>query len=195
MVRVSCVFVVSRLFRVKSFLAVTVGQFFLRLSRVFGFLVFGGIFWLGYILGLVTVVQGSGFFMVQSCFTLRVGQVFYVFLGFMVFQRLEIFSGQGTCEGQLRFCRVQAFQGFELFHAQGLLGLLMILQGLGFFSVQRFSGQGTYEGQLRLCWVQAFQGLEWFRVYGWLGLLMVGQGFGFFPVQRYFSVRVYLGVS
>ena len=39
----------------------SVGQVFLRFCRVDGFSVFRGVFYLGYMLGLVTVAYGLGF--------------------------------------------------------------------------------------------------------------------------------------
>ena len=57
-IRVSYVFVGLRRFRVQSSFMPRICLVFLPYGRVQGFLAFGGLFWLGYILGLVTVVQG-----------------------------------------------------------------------------------------------------------------------------------------
>ena len=123
-------------FRVQSSFLPRVGQVYLRLGRVQCFLPFRGLFLLGYILGLVTVVQGCFVLGFRVLLRLGLARFAYGWVGFRVFQRLEVFSGQGIHQGQLRLCRVEVFQGVEFFCAQGQLGLLTVGQGLGFFSVQ-----------------------------------------------------------
>ena len=195
-------------------------------------------------LGLVTVAQGLGFlgFRVVSRFGLARSS--YGWVGFRVFQLLEVFCGQGISQGQLRLCRVQVFEGLELFCTQGFqcflqflrfqgflglrvflrlgycLGLVTVVQGLGFFRAQSGFALTVGLGCLRLGKVQGclgfrgffavmvflrvcygcvgfrfFQGLEWFRAWDCLGSFTVGQGIGFFRVQRFFAVRVLLRVS
>ena len=61
-IRVSYGCVGLRFFRVQSSFAPRVSQVCLRLGRVQGFSAFRCLFRLGYILGLVTVFQGLGFF-------------------------------------------------------------------------------------------------------------------------------------
>ena len=92
---------------------------------------------LGYILGLVTVVQGQGCLGFRVLFCLGLARFIYGWVGCRVFYRLEVFSCQGISQGQLRLFRVEVFQGLEFFCAQGWVGLLTVGQGLGFFSVQR----------------------------------------------------------
>ena len=92
---------------------------------------------LGYILGLVTVVQGWVFLGFRVLFCLGLARFTYGWVGFRVFYRLEVFSCQGISQGQLRLCRVGFFQGLEFFFALGWLGLLTVGLGLGFFTVQR----------------------------------------------------------
>ena len=65
--------------------------------RVNGFSVFRGVFPLGYILGLVTVVYGLGFLVFRVVTRLGLARFAYGFLGLMVFQFLEVFSGKGIC--------------------------------------------------------------------------------------------------
>ena len=143
-IRVSYGCVGLRFFRVKSSFAPRVSQVCLRLGRVQGFSAFRCLFRLGYILGLVTVFQGLGFFKFRVLSRLGFGRFAYGFVGLMVFQCLEVFSGQGISQGQLRLCRVQVFQGLEWFRAQGWLGFLSVGQGLGFFSSQRYFAVRVY---------------------------------------------------
>ena len=131
-------------FRVQSSFAPRVNQVCLRLGRVQGFSAFRCLFRLGYILGLVTVFQGLGFFKFRVFSRLGFGRFAYGFVGLMVFQCLEVFSGQGISQGQLRLCRVQVFQGLEWLRAQGWLGFLSVWQGLGFFSSQRYFAVRVY---------------------------------------------------
>ena len=116
-IRVSYGCVGLRFFRVQSSFAPGVSQVCLRLGRVQGFSAFRCLFRLGYMLGLVTVFQGLGFFKFRVFSRLGLGRFAYGFAGLMVFQCLEVFSGQGISQGQLRLCRVQVFQGLEWFRA------------------------------------------------------------------------------
>ena len=131
-------------FRVQSSFAPRVGQVCLRLGRVQGFSAFRGIFRLGYILGLVMVFYGLGFFKFKVFSRLGLARFAYGFVGLMIFQCLEVFPGQGISQGQLRLCKVQVFQGLEWFCAQGWLGFLTFGQGLGFFSCQRYFAVRVY---------------------------------------------------
>ena len=116
-IRVSYGCVGLRFFRVQSSFAPGVSQVCFWLGRVQGFSAFRCLFRLGYILRLVTVFQGVGFFKFRVFSRLGFGRFAYGFAGLMVFQCLEVFSGQGISQGQLRLCRVQVFQGLEWFRA------------------------------------------------------------------------------
>ena len=227
---------VQRSFAVRVYLRVSCGCVGLRFLGVQCFFCVQG--WLG----LLTVGQGLGlfspqrsfpvrvyvrvsygflglrFFGVQSCFAPRVGQVFLRFfrvdgfLGLMVFQCLEVFSGQGICQGQLRLCSVQVFQGLELFRAQGWLGFLTVRSGLGFFSQRCFAVRvylrvsydfvGFRFLRVQSCFAlrafsvfysflgfRVFLGLESFAVRASYGCV----GFVFFRAQSGFALTVGLG--
>ena len=165
--RVSYGCVGFRLFRVQSGFALRVCLVFLRLGRVLGFSAFRGIFRLGYILGLVTVVQGLGFLGFRVVSRLWLARFAYGLVGFWVFPRLEVFSGQGISWGQFRFLMVYVSQGFEWFRAQGCLGSFTVGWGIGFFRVQRF-----------------------FAVRVLLRVSYGCVGFRFFSVQSCFALRV-----
>ena len=152
--RVSYGCVGFRLFRVQSGFAFIVGQVCLWLGRVLGFSPFRGIFRLGYILGLVKVFKGLRFIGFRVVSRLGLFRVVYGWVGYRVFQGLEVFCGQGIAQGQLWLCRVQVFQCLELFCAQGRLGSLTVGLGLGFFRVQVFCTQG--QGQSFFFFIPGF---------------------------------------
>ena len=54
---------------------------------------FRGVFRLGYILGLVTVVKGLGFLGFRVISRLGLARFSYGWVGFRVFQLLEVFCG------------------------------------------------------------------------------------------------------
>ena len=178
--RVSYGCVGLRFFWVQSSFAPRVGLVYLRLGRVQGFSAFRGLFWLGYILGLVTGFQGLGFFKFRVFSRLGLGRFAYGFVGLMVFQCLELFSGQGISQGQLRLCGVQVFKGLEWFRAQGWLGFLSVGQGLGFFSSQKYFAVRVY---LRVSYgcvgFKLFKGLDRVCAQGGLGLFAVAKGLEF----------------
>ena len=121
----------------------------------------------------------------------------------MVFQFLEVFSGQGISQGQLRLCRVLVFQGLEWFRAQGWQGFLTVGQGLGFFSCQRYFAVRVYlrvsydcvgfrflrvQSGFALRAFSVFYSFLGFRVFWRLGYCL-GQGQGqflFFLCQGFF---------
>ena len=110
-------------------------------------------------LGLVTVLYGCSFFRAQSFLHLGFAWLSYGWVDFSVFQRLEVFSGQGISQGQLRLCRVEVWR-LEFFCAQGWLGLLAVGQSLGFFSLQRSFPVRVY---VRVSY--GFLGLRFFLVF------------------------------
>ena len=135
-------------------------------------------------------------FRIQSFFIPRICSVFLSYgrvQGFLAFGGLFC---QGICQGQLRLCRVEVFQGIEFFCAWGLLVFVTIGQGLGFFSVLRSFPVRVY---IRVSY--GFVGLRLFRVQSsfmpriCLVFLIVWQGLGFFSLWRSFLVRVYIRVS
>ena len=111
-------------------------------------------------LGLVTVLYGCSFFRAQSFSQLGFAWLSYDWVDFSVFQRLEVFSGQGISQGQLRLCRVEVSWRLEFFCAQGWLGLLAVGQSLGFFSLQRSFPARVY---VRVSY--GFLGLRFFLVF------------------------------
>ena len=164
-------------FRVQSSFLPRVGQVYLRLGRVQCFLPFRGLFPLGYILGLVTVVQGCFFLGFRVHLRLGLASFAYGWVGFRVFQRLEVFSGQGIHQGQLRLCRVEVFLGCRVLLRLGLARFAYGWVGSRVFQrLDVFSGQGISQGQLRFFRVQVFLNLEFFRAQGLVGLLTVLQG-------------------
>ena len=155
--RVSYGCVGFRFFRVQISFVPRVAQVFLRLCRVQGFSALRGLFWLGYILGLVTVVQGLGFLGFRILLRLGLARFSYGWVGFRVFQRLEVFSGQGISQGQLRVCKVQVFLGFRVVLRLGFARFSYGWVGFRVFQLlEVFCGQGISQGQLRLCRVQTF---------------------------------------
>ena len=135
-----------------------VGQVCLRFCRVDGFQ-FSGVFRLGYMLGLVTVVQRLGFLGFRVVSRLGLARFFYGWVRFRVFQLLEVFCGQGISQGQLLMCRVQVFEGLEWFCTQGFQCFLQFLWFRGFFRVQNFfGGQGIAQGRVRVSFFYLYQG-------------------------------------
>ena len=172
------------------------------------------------LLGFRTVVQGFCFFSVQRSFLVRVYpgvslgcvglRFFMVWSSFASrgcqfclrfgrvygFQRLEVFSGQGMCQGQLRFCRVEVFFKFRVvsrlglaWFACGFLGLMV------FLCLEVFSGQGICQGQLWLC-----LGFRFFRVWSRFAprvgqvFLRLGRVQGFSAVRGILRLGYILGL-
>ena len=193
--RVSYVCLGFRFFRVQSCFALRVGQFCLRLGRVQVYLASRGILRLGQILGLVTFVQGLGFLGFRVVLRLGLASFAYGWVGFRFIQRLEVFCGQGICQGQLRLCRVQAFEGLDWFCTLGYFVFFfwfLRFQGFLWFRVLRlgyFLGLVTIVQGLGFLGFRVVLRLVLFRfVNGWVG-------FGVFRVQRFFALRVRVSVS
>ena len=66
-------------------------MFCLRLGSIYRFFAFRGLFCLGYILGLVTVLYSSGFLGFRVLLLLGFARFYYGWVVFSVFMRLEVF--------------------------------------------------------------------------------------------------------
>ena len=135
----------------------------------------------------------------------------------MVFQLLEVFCGQGISQGQLRFCRVQVFEGLELFFTEGFkcflqflrfqgflgfrgflrlwyfLGFVTFVQGLDFLRVQTEFAPRVVQGCLRLLRVQSFRGFRIFAVRVLLWVCYGCIGYRFFQGLEWFCAQGCLG--